>query len=34
VVHGRIADVKTEYSRDTVPLERAVVEKPVAAIGS
>jgi integrase len=26
VVHGRIGDVKTEYSRDSVPLDTAVVE--------
>jgi integrase len=26
VVHGRIGDVKTEYSRDSVPLDGAVVE--------
>jgi integrase len=26
VVHGRIGDVKTEYSRDSVPLDAAVVE--------
>jgi integrase len=26
VVHGRVGDVKTEYSRDSVPLDTAVVE--------
>ena len=26
VVHGRVGDVKTEYSRDSVPLDAAVVE--------
>ena len=26
VVHGRVGDVKTEYSRDCVPLDAAVVE--------
>jgi integrase len=26
IVHGRVADVKTEYSRDRVPLDEAVVE--------
>ena len=26
VVHGRAGDVKTEYSRDSVPLDTAVVE--------
>jgi hypothetical protein len=26
VVHGRVGDVKTEYSRDGVPLDMAVVE--------
>jgi integrase len=26
VVHGRVGDVKTEYSRDSVPLDMAVVE--------
>jgi len=25
VVHGRVGDVKTEYSRDSVPLDTAVV---------
>jgi integrase len=26
MVHGRVGDVKTEYSRDTVPLDTAVVD--------
>ncbi len=26
MVHGRVGDVKTEYSRDSVPLDPAVVE--------
>ena len=26
VVHGRVGDVKTEYSRDTIPLDSALVE--------
>jgi integrase len=26
VVHGRVGDVKTEYSRDCVPLDAAVIE--------
>jgi len=26
VVHGRVADVKTEYSKDRVPLDPALVE--------
>ena len=26
VVHGRVGDVKTEYSRDSVPLDAAVIE--------
>jgi integrase len=26
IVHGRIGDVKTEYSRDTVPLDKTVVD--------
>ena len=26
MVHGRVGDVKTEYSRDSVPLDTAVVE--------
>jgi integrase len=26
IVHGRVGDVKTEYSRDSVPLDRALVQ--------
>jgi integrase len=26
IVHGRVADVKTEYSRDRVPLDPALAE--------